>query len=584
MKTFWRTAALVVTMLACAHSAAAQGGAVTGVVVRSPSGEPAAGAAVKLTDEPPSVGPPGHQTQSTTTGADGSFRFDNVEPGAYYVVANVQGYLPTEYGQRNPTGTGIAFDVAGGQRVNVRLTAWPTSGISGRVVDADGDPVGRVQVVALRFVYRNGKPEMTLAQSVMTNDRGEYRMFWLTPGTYRVAAREWDPETWASGVNIGPPKRFGTAEQSTPPIVHGRTLPTGAIVEQTEIPIYAPSTPDPQLASTIALAPGDSATNVDIQLAGNHVPAHHVRGIVASNRTQRRILSMVPKVVSPITRIPTAVVTADGSFDIDGVAPGAYILFTQGGEIAQPVDVGDSDVTLMLTAPPAISLDGHLTFDRGLSASSENPNPSDLQIRMTREPDFPAAPAGGPGFNRPPFPNGTITLNNIPPGDYRVDMWPFGFRREGAIGSARPIPDGYVNAYVKSIRLGNSDVLADGLHLWGPTQGSLEIVIGLNGAQVEGTSVDSAHSPAANITIVAVPDGSNRGRTDLSRFTTSDRRGRFSMEGLAPGDYTFYAWDDVERGVWESPEFIRAFESRGRFVRLREGKNAALELDVLVGR
>ena len=51
--------------------------------------------------------------------------------------------LPTEYGQRSPTGTGIAFDVAGGQRVNLRLTAWPTSGISGRVVDADGDPVGR---------------------------------------------------------------------------------------------------------------------------------------------------------------------------------------------------------------------------------------------------------------------------------------------------------------------------------------------------------------------------------------------------------------------------------------------------------
>ena len=150
--------------------------------------------------------------------------------------------------------------------------------------------------------------------------------------------------------------------------------------------------------------------------------------------------------------------------------------------------------------------------------------------------------------------------------------------------SGRPMPDGFANAYVKSIHLGNTDVLADGLHLWGPTQSQLEIVIGLNGAQIDGTVVDSAHEPAANVTIIAVPDGSNRGRTDLSRRANSDRRGRFALEGLAPGDYTFYAWDDVERGAWESPEFMRAFDGRGRFVRLREGKNESIELTVLVGR
>jgi hypothetical protein len=579
------TTMCVATALACVGSAAAQGGTVTGVVVKSPSGEPAAGAAVKLTDEPPSVGPPGHQTQSTTTAADGSFRFDNVEPGAYYVVANLSGYLPTEYGQRSPIGIGIAFDVNRGQRVNVRLTAWPTSGISGHVVDNDGDPVGRVQVVAFRFVYSNGKPSMTLAQSVMTNDRGEYRMFWLTPGTYRVAAREWDPGTWLGGVNIGPPRRFGTADQATPPIVHGQALANGTILEETEVPIYAPSTPDPQLASTIVLAPGDSATNVDIQLAGNRVPAHHVRGtVVAADRTQRRMVTMVPKAISPTTRIATAVVKGDGSFDIGGIATGAYIIFTQDGMVAEQVEVGETDVTLTLTEPPTISLSGHLTFDRGMSTASANPDPSDLQIRMTRDPDLPVAPMGGPGFNRPPFPNGTITLNNIPPGDYRIDMWPFAFRREGAITSGRPIPEGFVNAYVKSIRLGNMDALADGLHLWGPTQSLLEIVIGLNGAQVEGTAVYNGRDPAANITIVAVPDGANQGRADLYRATASDRLGRFAMRGLAPGDYTFYAWDDVERGAWESPEFMRAFEGRGRFVRLREGRNEALDLNVLVGR
>jgi hypothetical protein len=31
-------------------------------------------------------------------------------------------------------------------------------------------------------------------------------------------------------------------------------------------------------------------------------------------------------------------------------------------------------------------------------------------------------------------------------------------------------------------------------------------------------------------------------------------------------------------------EFVRAFEGRGRFVRLREGKNEPLDLNLLVGR
>ena len=84
--------------------------------------------------------------------------------------------------------------------------------------------------------------------------------------------------------------------------------------------------------------------------------------------------------------------------------------------------------------------------------------------------------------------------------------------------------------------------------------------------------------------VVAVPDGSNRGRRDLSRRATTDNSGHFVLRGLAPGDYSFYAWDDLERGAWESVEFMRAFEGRGQFVRLREGRNDAMDLSLLAGR
>jgi len=81
--------------------------------------------------------------------------------------------------------------------------------------------------------------------------------------------------------------------------------------------------------------------------------------------------------------------------------------------------------------------------------------------------------------------------------------------------------------------------------------------------------------------VAAVPEGDNRGRRDLYKSASTDRSGRFQFPGMAPGDYTLYAWYDVERGAWENADFMRAYEGRGHFVRLREGQNDPLELSVI---
>ena len=585
--------AVFVAALAHAEPSFAQPGSISGVVVKFPSGEPAAGATVKLVDEAPSTSPAGRQTQSTTTGPDGSFRFDEVDPRTHWIVANLTGYLPTEYGQRTPTGTGMPVTVAAGERVNIRLTAWPTSSISGHVVDADGDPVGRAQVIGLRTIYRDGRPTMTIAQTVLTDDRGEYRMFWLTPGSYRVAVRAWDPETSAPAVNIGPPRRFATNEQGTSPVVTRRAGANGSAIEETDVPIYAPSTADSQLASTITLGPGDSVQAVDIQLVNNRVPAHHVRGMYVrtDDATRPRFgpqLLMVSRVQTPFAIIAPGTAGPDGSFDIAGVAPGSYLLYAQDSSAVLPIEVADSDVdNVSLVQSSGIGLKGHLTFDRGLATASPAlpVKASDFQVQMTREPYLVGAPDGGPRFNPAPTDEGTISLNAVAVGDYRISIRPFGMGPDGeSLVTGRQTPSPLRNAYVKSVRLGETDVLANGLHLYGAAEQSLEIVIGLNGAEVEGVAFENGRDAAANITVVAVPDGGNRGRADLYKRAATDRQGRFTMAGLAPGDYTFYAWVDLERGAWESPEFMRAFEGRGRFVRLREGKNEPVELSVIAGR
>ena len=74
-------AVVAISVFAFAASAAAQGASLTGKVTRD-NGDPMAGATVVL-DE---------LKQEVRTGADGTYRFDNVPPGTYHVDVRAEGY------------------------------------------------------------------------------------------------------------------------------------------------------------------------------------------------------------------------------------------------------------------------------------------------------------------------------------------------------------------------------------------------------------------------------------------------------------------------------------------------------------
>ena len=69
------------------------------------------------------------------------------------------------------------------------LAMTPTGSISGRVYDAEGEPLGKAQVEVMRPVYKDGQRMLTIVEIVASDDRGEYRLFWLPPGRYYVAAK-----------------------------------------------------------------------------------------------------------------------------------------------------------------------------------------------------------------------------------------------------------------------------------------------------------------------------------------------------------------------------------------------------------
>ena len=210
MRVLWS----VVLLTALASGAAAQTTSIEGRVIARDSGQGIANANVELrpaevpgmTDVDiladrlqtlgrggrtaggtPSVTP---QSRTVQTGTDGNFRIDNVAPGRYRLYATrSNGYVPAEYGQRSPTGTGVPFTVSSGTSMSsISLVMTPTATINGRVLDEGGEPSGYAHVQALKATYRNGRRTLTVVQLVQADDRGAYRLFWLPPGEYYVAA------------------------------------------------------------------------------------------------------------------------------------------------------------------------------------------------------------------------------------------------------------------------------------------------------------------------------------------------------------------------------------------------------------
>lgn len=561
---------------------------IDGIVIKMGSGEPIANARIQLDLQDKGIAPPGALSDMRRTGnstarsdSSGRFTFENVTPGTYRLIATYDGgFVPAEYSQRSPTQEGTSLVIAPGQKITgVQLSMAPTGAISGHIYGKNGEPLGNAQVMALRQVYKDGHRGFTISQMVATDDRGEYRLFWLAPGRYFVAAKP-DitevaaniglPNTYnAQAVRITPPMRLGTFEEATIPSVKTRKLKTGEIVEEMYQPVYYPGTVDAQSAAPIEVPAGATVGGVEITTEAGLIRAYHIRGRIIDQRNGQPVanasLSAVPSTDTPFYAIPAARSNIQGSFDIAGAASGAYQIFvTRYGEslaglngIAQ-IEISDRDINnLPIAIGPEFDLPGRFVMEDGSRSYPRIAN-------LSRYPQRVGTMRGGFSYNPPPNEDGSFTLQGVTPGDFRVTL--------------SNLPAG---GYIKSMRLGNADVLNDGLHLTGPPQSQLEIVIGSNAGTITGTVTDSLQKALPGRTVVLVPDVRLRQRSDLFKVATADAAGRFEIKGITPGEYKLFAWDTVEPGAWQDPAFIAGYETAGRPTHIYEGTGENIQLQVI---
>jgi hypothetical protein len=524
-------------------------GSISGYVVKMGTGEPVSKATVMLS----AFNGGRAQSYSATTATNGQFSFQNVEPGQYRLSATRNGYVRTEFGARSPNKSGLPLVLNAGQNVaDVVLSILPAGTIAGRVFDRDGEPLANVAVEALKYSYREGERVMNQVQTARTNDLGEYRLFWLQPGQYFVSATP-------------PEKRTPFPSDSPDDTAEGY------------VPVYYPGTTEAQSAAPVNLTPGVVFSGVDLTVA-----------TVRTLRIQGRVINGVTGQPAPNANVMLLPVQRlgggfrggnrnpgnqrnrnnnQGTFDIRGVVPGSYELIAVVNErnnrmsARLPLEVGGSDIqNVSLIVSPGFSVTGRLSLE-GQAAGAGNPNLSRMRVMLRPE-------SGGQGPGAPPASgvqnDGTFTLEQVGRDDYRLTV------------SGMPR-----NAYVKAARYGATDVMAEGFRLDRQPTGPLEIVVSTNTGTADGTVQNEKQEASANVTVVLIPDGTRRTRLDLYRTTSTDAMGHFHVEGVPPGDYRVFAWEDVETGAWQDPDFIRLFEDRGRPIRITENGTSNIELRVI---
>lgn len=511
----------------------------SGVVVNATTGLPLKRAFVNLEQKFASrdallnVGGDPRQRR-TRTDASGRFAFSGLDAGQYYLSADHPGFLARAYGQESQDGPAKNLGLKAGDHkegIVIRLTA--TGVITGHVFDEDGDPLPGAAVQAMEWHYLNGRRQLQPVASAASNDIGEYRLIGLRAQPYYVAAVYND---WNQGETDDGPS-------------------------QSYVPAYYPSTPDPAGAQPVEVRAGDETPSIDLSLTP--VPAVRIRGqLTGQVPIGRRDVGFNVSLVRPEAGIysyqQAQINPTDGTFEIPDVPPGSYVLNCQIWDrgtsyfARQRVEVGNSNLDgVNLVVGPGATIRGLIhaegKLDLKLNGLQVNLVPRDLM-----QPGVPPAAAGA---------DGSFVLKQVPGGPYDVQV------------CCLP-PEGYL----KAARLGSADALDRGLIVrQGDTGGSLELVLGGAAGQVNGV-VTRDHKPFANATVVLVPDSNHRDRTWLYKVVNSAQDGSFSVQGIPPGDYELFAWEKVEYGAWQDPDFLLPIEDKATPVRIAEGSKLRVEV------
>ena len=492
--------------------------------------------------------------RSTTSDAEGRYRFAGLPAGRYTLIVNKAGYVSLQYGQKRPLEPGTPIAVADAQAVNAINVALPRgSVIAGRVTDEFGEPIARATVQAMRFSYGvDGQRRPQASEMATTDDLGQFRLFGLAAGEYIVSASN------RLGQFTGGPGVVDTSE--------------------TYLTSYFPGTLNINDAQTVPLSAGQET---DVQFALGTGRLSRIAGTVVDSSGSpvgNAMASLQSSTGGFIGNMSGGMTAPDGSFSLSNVAPGDYVLNVQpmnrGGAGPGPVEAGTLAITvggadllnLRVTTSPGATVTGRVVFEGTARREGGGLNG---QVRV-----FPQTTGQGLPF---------ISSFGIESGVVAEDG---SFELKGVRGQVL-FRVGAGQAWtVKSVSHEGVDITDTATDMTGADglQG-LTIVLTDKLTTVSGQVLD-ARGRALKEYLVVVQPVEPKSPVALTRYLRTigpDSDGRYQARGLPPGEYYATAIDGLEQGRHFVPDVQARLRDTARRFTVREGETVSLDLRLTEG-
>lgn len=530
---------------------------------------------------------------STVTDANGRFTIKDVPPGKYDIGAGREGFSgdfssgPVE---------GVITEVEPGRSADIVVPLVPGATITGRVKSGAGKALPNVNVTAYLIQYQNGKILPGAVSSQATDDRGEYRLFWLAPGDYVIVA---DPPRHPVTPSTEPQGTVNTTGRGGP---SAQVLSTPQFM-RTFYPL-ALTTAD---AQTITVKGGEQLSEMDITVqkgttykisgeihalagaaflpsrgrgAGDPTAPQGITGYLGLEFRDSSVIDMrSTNLGGTVPSIGTFFLTPteDGfraTFAVRDILPGQYYLVPRLQQAVPqgsgnftinriPIDIRDRDITnLAMELFVGVNINGTVTVD--------DHAPGNAIVRVALRADGNPSPTYQGITSRAVVAkadDGTFVIPTVPPTRYRLEL-----------GAGLP-PD----LYIADVRQGPISVYDTGIEVGKETPAPLQLALRSGAGVAEGFVRDSAGKPVANATVVVIPPDSRRENRALYKTGTSDATGRFTVRGIAPGSYRVFAWHRISGGEFYNSRFLSKYEFRGKSINVTQGSTVMETLTVIEG-